>query len=505
MVNRSLVPPEFKIEIDDSKCIICGTCVRECPFEVFKIIGERIEINERNCVGCMRCTYMCPTGALWVSRIEGYGKPHGTWTYRIRRDIWRMAETGSAILSGTGTDLEHPNILDRILIDACQVTRPPIDPLREPIELKTFIGRRPPLEIITESRINTELELETITEAFLELEIPVMFAAMSYGALSLETHKTLARAAKILGTYMNCGEGGVHEEIKKYKDNIIVQVASGRFGVSKEYLENAAAVEIKIGQGAKPGIGGHLPGEKVNEEISKTRMIPVGTDALSPAPHHDIYSIEDLTMLVTAIKEATDYRKPVFVKIAAVHDVAAIASGIARSGADAIVIDSFKGGTAASPKIVKDNVGIPVELAIPAVDDRLREEGIREEVSLIASGGIRTSADVMKIIALGADAAYIGTAALIAMGCHMCQACHTGKCPWGIATQDPELRKRLDIDAAVERVVNLLNAWKIEMKEILGALGMDSIEGLRSNRERLRGFGLDEVTLNVLGIKPAGR
>lgn len=261
---------------------------------------------------------------------------------------------------------------------------------------------------------------------------------------------------------------------------------------------------LKSDRGAKPGIGGHLPGEKITGEIAKTRMIPEGTDALSPAPHHDIYSIEDLSQLVYAIKEATEYSKPVFVKIAAVHNVAYIASGIARSGADGVVIDGFKGGTGAAPEVVRDHLGIPIEVAIAVVDKRLRKEGLRDRVSLIASGGIRCSADVAKAIALGADAVAICTAALIAIGCTVCKRCYTGRCAWGIATQDPELRSRLNIEEASRRLVNLLKAWSLELKEILGALGMNAIESLRGNREKLRGFMLDRQTLDILGVKPVG-
>ena len=271
------------------------------------------------------------------------------------------------------------------------------------------------------------------------------------------------------------------------------------------YLEAARAVEIKIGQGAKPGIGGHLAGEKVTEDIAHTRMIPPGTDALSPAPHHDIYSIEDLAQLINALKEATNYSKPVGVKIAAVHHVAAIASGAARAGADFLTIDGFRGGTGAAPVVIREHMGLPLELALAAVDDRLREEGIRHQISLIASGGIRSSADVIKAIALGADAVSICTAALVALGCTLCQACYTGRCAWGLTTQEPALTRRLDVDEGVERVGNLLRAWTLEIKEMLGALGINAIESLRGNRERLRGFGLDGRTLEVLGIQPAGR
>ena len=272
----------------------------------------------------------------------------------------------------------------------------------------------------------------------------------------------------------------------------------------KDYLEAGAAVEIKMGQGAKPGIGGHLPGAKIVGDVSKTRMIPEGSDAISPAPHHDIYSIEDLRQLVYSLKEATEYKKPVIVKIAAVHNVAAIASGVARSGADIIAIDGFRGGTGAAPTRIRDNVGIPIELALASVDQRLREEGIRNHVSIVVGGSIRNSADVVKAIALGADAVYIATAALLALGCHLCRSCHSGKCNWGIATQRPDLVKRLNPDVGSQRLVNLMQAWNHEIKEMMGGMGINSIESLRGNRLMLRGLGLNDKELSILGIKHAG-
>ena len=290
----------------------------------------------------------------------------------------------------------------------------------------------------------------------------------------------------------------------QYGKSTIVQVASGRFGVHKDYLQAGAAIEIKIGQGAKPGIGGHLPGEKIVGDISRTRMIPEGSDAISPAPHHDIYSIEDLRQLVYSLKEATNYQKPIIVKIAAVHNVAAIASGIARSGADIIAIDGFRGGTGSAPTRIRDNVGIPIELALASVDERLSEEGIRGDVALVVGGSIRSSADIVKAIALGADAVYIATGALLALGCHLCRSCGTGKCNWGIATQRPELVKRLNPDVGYQRLVNLIMAWQHEIKEMMGGMGINSIEALKGNRLMLRGVGLNEKELSILGIKHAG-
>jgi glutamate synthase domain-containing protein 2 len=233
-------------------------------------------------------------------------------------------------------------------------------------------------------------------------------------------------------------------------------------------------------------------------------MIPEGKEVVSPAPHHDIYSIEDLRQLVFSLKEATAYTKPVIVKIAAVHNVAAIASGIARSGADIIAIDGYRGGTGAAPTRTRDNVGIPIELALAVVDSRLRDEGIRDRVSLVVAGSIRSSADVVKAICLGADACYIGSATLIALGCHLCRTCHLGNCNWGIATQKPELVKRLNPEIGAQRLYNLVSAWNHEIQEMMGGMGINSIESMRGNRLMLRGVGLNEKELEVLGIKHAG-
>lgn len=208
--------------------------------------------------------------------------------------------------------------------------------------------------------------------------------------------------------------------------------------------------------------------------------------------------------MVYSLKEATNYKKPVIVKIAAVHNVSAIASGIARSGADIIAIDGFRGGTGAAPTRIRDNVGIPIELALASVDKRLRDEGIRDNVSLIVGGSIRSSADIVKAIALGADCVYIATAALLALGCHLCRSCHSGKCNWGIATQIPKLVKRLNPEIGYKRLVNLIKAWQHEIKEMMGGMGINSIESLKGNRLMLRGIGLNEKELEILGIKHAG-
>ena len=498
---RDYLYPEYEAVRNPDLCIGCRACERQCSNEVHRYdadLGKMVS-DSTSCVDCQRCVCLCPTHALKIVKSDHTFKINANWTSEVISDVIRQAGTGAVLLSAMGNPKEYPVYWDKMLINASQVTNPSIDPLREPMETKTYLGKKSS-EIIRDRNGNIVPE----TSPQLELETPIMFSAMSYGSISYNAHKSLATAAEELGILYNTGEGGLHEDFYQYGPNTIVQVASGRFGVHEDYLNAGAAIEIKMGQGAKPGIGGHLPGEKIVDDISKTRMIPEGTDAISPAPHHDIYSIEDLRQLVFSLKEASDYKKPVIVKIAAVHNVAAIASGIARSGADIIAIDGYRGGTGAAPKRIRDHVGIPIELALASVDQRLRDEGIRDAVSVVVGGSIRSSADVVKAIALGADAVYIATSALIALGCHLCRSCQAGKCNWGIATQVPELVKRLNPADGKERLVNLVHAWTHEIKEMMGGMGINSIEALRGNRLMLRGIGLTDKELQILGIKHAG-
>ena len=445
--------PAYEVVRNQDRCITCRVCERQCANKVHQYDAELglMISDESACVNCQRCVSLCPTRALKIVKTDNTFKDNVNYTAQAMTEIYRQAQSGP---EGIRRDKDGKLIDD--------------------------------------------------TPPQLKLEVPIMFSAMSYGSISYNAHESLARAAEKLGTYYNTGEGGLHQDFYKYGEHTIVQVASGRFGVNHDYLNAGAAIEIKMGQGAKPGIGGHLPGRKIVADIAKTRMIPEGSDAISPAPHHDIYSIEDLRQLVFSLKEASRYTKPVIVKIAAVHNVAAIASGIARSGADIIAIDGFRGGTGAAPTRIRDNVGIPIELALAAVDTRLRQEGIRDRVSLVVGGSIRSSADVVKAIALGADAVYIATSALMALGCHLCRSCQTGRCNWGIATQIPELTQRLNPDMGCQRLVNLITAWNHEIKEMMGGMGINSIEALRGNRLMLRGVGLNEKELEILGVKHAG-
>ena len=500
-MSVEFIYPEFEIIRNENRCITCRVCERQCANEVHFFDEERnlMMSDESKCVNCHRCVSLCPTRAIKIVKSDCRLRENANWQDETIKEVYRQANSGGVLLSSMGNPKPMPVYWDKILINASQVTNPSIDPLREPMETKVFLGKRP-------SSISKDENGKIIPKLppQIELSMPMMFSAMSYGSISYNAHKSLATAAKELGILYNTGEGGLHEDFYCYGENTIVQVASGRFGVYKDYLEAGAAVEIKMGQGAKPGIGGHLPGTKIVGDVSRTRMIPEGSDAISPAPHHDIYSIEDLRSLVFSLKEATAYKKPIIVKVAAVHNIAAIASGIARSGADIIAIDGFRGGTGAAPTRIRDNVGIPIELALAAVDKRLRDEGIRNNVSLVVGGSIRSSADVVKAIALGADACYIATSALLAMGCHLCRTCHTGKCNWGIATQRPELVKRLNPEIGRQRLVNLMTAWQHEIKELMGGMGINSIESLRGNRLMLRGIGLTTKELEILGISHAG-
>lgn len=499
---KTYLPPKFIVERDASRCIQCQVCVNQCTFDTHYYDAEDDEVRSRdeNCVSCHRCVVFCPTKALTIRNNPLDYRENHNWRPGAIEDVLKQAETGGVLLAGMGTDKGYRVYWDHLLLNASQVTNPSIDPLREPMELTAWLGRKP-------DRIDLgggQLDLGEPLAPQVRIDGPVMFSAMSYGAVSINVQESIARAATEAGTMWNTGEGGLHPSLYRYAPNTIVQVASGRFGVDPQYLNAGRIVEIKIGQGAKPGIGGHLPGEKVTAQVSGTRMIPIGTDAISPAPQHDIYSIEDLGQLIYALKEATNYTKPVAVKIAAVHNSAAIASGIVRAGADIVVLDGLRGATGAAPKVIRDNVGIPIELALASVDSRLRHEGIRHQVSLVIAGGIRNSGDVAKAIALGADAVYIATAALVALGCTLCQQCPTGKCAWGICTSNLAYSKRINPEIGSRRLANLLRAWNLEIKDIMGGLGVNALESLRGNRLHLRGVGLTDTELEILGVRMAG-
>lgn len=491
----------YEVIRSKTRCDQCRACEFQCANDVHRFDEEHQQMitNPINCVDCQRCVEFCHTQALSIIPSPNKYRPNAYWSQDDLLEIQKQAGSGGMLLSAMGNPKPYPIYFDHLLLNASQVTNPSIDPLREPIETRVFLGKR-----TQQATRDQNGKIKLAVQPHLHLSTPILFAGMSLGAISYPVHQAMLYAAKELGTFYNCGEGGLPKAFYPDKDHIIVQVASGRFGVETEYLNHSSAIEIKVGQGAKPGIGGHLPSKKNTGLISQTRMIEEGSEAISPAPHHDIYSIEDLKQLVDSLKEATKHTKPIIVKVAAVHNIAAICSGIARSGADIIYIDGFRGGSGAVPTRIRDSVGIPIELALASVDDTLREEGIREQVSIIAAGGIRNSADVLKAIALGADAVAIGTAALVAVGCHLCGDCAKGNCNWGIATQSPNLTKRCSPDWARKQLVRLVDAWTLELKEMMGGMGINSIEALKGNRMMLRGIHLHEEELRILHVAHAG-
>ncbi|MCG2818311.1 MAG: glutamate synthase-related protein, partial [Actinomycetia bacterium] len=259
-----MLPSEFIVDVDHQRCRRCKRCILNCGFGVFDF-QSMTTADSSKCVACHRCVVFCPEEAITITKNPLAFREHSSWEVYLRKNIWKQAQSSGMMLTGMGNDLPWLNIFDHILIDACQVTNPSIDPLREPMELRTYLGRKPDsLEIKADG--DGGFDLETKLESNIKLDVPIIFSGMSYGSVSLNTHRALAVAAEKLGTVMNTGEGGLHEELYPYAGNIIVQCASGRFGVHPKYLNAGVAVEIKVGQGAKPGIGGHLPGEKIGRE-----------------------------------------------------------------------------------------------------------------------------------------------------------------------------------------------------------------------------------------------
>ena len=297
------VYPEYEVIRSDSRCTRCRICEQQCANGVHRYDeAHRIMLaDESKCVNCQRCVAVCPTRALKIVKSDCQLRQNANWDADTVREVYKQAASGGVLLSSMGNPKPLPIYWDRLLLNASQVTNPSIDPLREPMETRVFLGKKP--EFV---RRDTQGHLDCRLPPQLELRTPVLFSAMSYGSISYNAHAALAQAAEELGICYNCGEGGLHEDFYRYSANTVVQVASGRFGVHKDYLNAGAAIEIKMGQGAKPGIGGHLPGAKIVGDVSRTRMVPEGSDAISPAPHHDIYSIEDLRQLIFSLKEATE-------------------------------------------------------------------------------------------------------------------------------------------------------------------------------------------------------
>ncbi len=393
-------------------------------------------------------------------------------------DIHTKAQTGNYKIRGFGRSKDVPKFDDIVILPA-QASIAPVDKYREPCNTKVKLGTR-------------------FAKKPLEADTPVLIGGMSFGALSKEAKLGLAKGSAMVGSVANTGEGGMLPEERELSDKLVVQYSSGRFGVSAKYLNAGDAVEVKIGQGAKPGMGGHLMAEKVSLEVAKIREIPEGTDALSPCRFLDSQSKEELAEHIELIREVTDWEVPIIVKLGPgrVDEDVKIAYEV---GADIIALDGMEGGTGASPEIVSEETGIPTIPALALAVKTLEEIGAKDDVDLIITGGIRNGADVAKALAMGADAVYIATASMIAMGCIGCRNCSKGTCPVGIATQNPKLRT-LDVDEAADHVANYINAITEEAKMLAQLAGHDDLSKL--NRTDLRVLSNDVKSMT--GLKLVG-
>jgi glutamate synthase domain-containing protein 2 len=319
----------------------------------------------------------------------------------------------------------------------------------------------------------------------IDIPIPLYGAGMSFGSVSLNFMLARAIAAKRLNTFTCTGEGGYPPELLKFKDHVITQVATGMFGVREDTIQAARIVEFKYAQGAKPGLGGHLLADKVTSEVANMRESMPFTSLYSPFPFHSVYSVEDHKKHVDWI-HAIHPSCLVSVKVSTPVDVDMVAIGSYYAGANIIHIDGGYGGTGAAPEIAKKNIAMPIEYAIPKVHRYLVAEGVRDEITLMASGGIRTAYDVAKAIALGADGCVIGTTEAVAVGCTHCGNCERGRgCQVGITTTDPELSLLVDPEWGAQRIINLYSSWSKQWKQILRELGLRSIRELRGRTDLL--------------------
>lgn len=369
-------------------------------------------------------------------------------------DIHEMAETGQPVYEPMRT--KKPTISwDEILFKGAQLATVPLNS-DEPVTTKTVIGpgAKKPLVI----------------------ETPIYITHMSFGALSREAKIALAMGSAAVKTAMCSGEGGILPESLENAYRYLFEYVPNRYSVTEENLRRVDAIEIKIGQSAKPGMGGHLPAHKVTDEIAAIRGFNPGQDIVSPSHFRDIKSREDLKKKVDWLREVSQ-GKPIGVKIAAGH-IAADLDVVLYANPDFITIDGRAGATGAAPKFIKAATSMPTIFALLHARKVLQQ---RKEISLIITGGLRVSSDFAKALALGADAVAIGTAALIAIGCQQYRICHTGKCPVGIATQDPVLRSRFAIDRSASRLANFLNVVTRELQDFARLTGKNDVHGLSAS------------------------
>jgi glutamate synthase domain-containing protein 2/ferredoxin len=470
-------------------CLSCGRCAEICSFGVHtKPDGYAYMLRPKDhlCIGpaCAEngasCVSECPRKALTMLRnpnADCMGDPR--WSSDLILSTWHQAATGDIPpghleyrhgMSGGGFDRI------RFRFEVPDLSKDAAEKARE---------TNKSLEAATSIDTGLDLNKRADGRAQVHIDIPVYGGGMSFGSVSIHTILAKARAASAWNSFTCTGEGGYPDRLKPYDDHVITQVATGLFGVREDTIQRVRIVEFKYAQGAKPGLGGHLLGDKNTPAVARMRGAVAGNALFSPFPFHSVYSVEDHKKHVDWIKEVNP-RCLVSVKVSTPTDVDMVAVGSYYAGAHIIHLDGSYGGTGAAPDIAKKNIAMPIEYAIPKVHKFLVAEGIRDKVTLIASGGVRTAYDMLKAIALGADGVVIGTAELVALGCVRCACCESGRgCPRGIASTDPELMMQMNLDWATQRLINLHNAWRKQTIDALRRLGMTSIHDLRGRSDVL--------------------
>jgi glutamate synthase domain-containing protein 2 len=396
--------------------------------------------------------------------------------------IHHAAEHGLYEIRGLGAKRALPTFDDLVFLTA-SASRYPLEGYREKCETTTVLGTR-------------------YAKKPIELKIPITIAGMSFGALSANVKEALGRAATAMGTSTTTGDGGMTPEERQSSTTLVYQCLPSRYGFNPDDLRKADAIEVVIGQGAKPGGGGMLLGQKISPRVAQMRTLPAGIDQRSACRHPDWTGPDDLAIKIRELREITDWQVPVYVKLGATRVTDDVKLAI-KAGADVVVMDGMQGGTAATQQTFIEHAGIPTLAALPLAVEAIDEMNAAGEVQLIISGGIRTGADVAKALALGADAVAIGQGALMALGCNAptwhtdgrqvdatadyatletapgyCHHCHTGRCPVGITTQDPELETRLTPEWGARRLKNYLQVLNMELTTLARACGKSNVHHL---------------------------
>ncbi|QFU02050.1 Glutamate synthase [NADPH] large chain [Halomonas sp. THAF5a] len=398
-------------------------------------------------------------------------------------EIQRAAETGIYDIRGWGAKRKVPHFDDLLFLGA-SMSRYPLEGYREKCGTEVVLGTR-------------------FAKKPVVIDTPVTIAGMSFGALSAQAKEALGRGASEVGTSTTTGDGGMTAEERGQSKRLVYQYLPSRYGMNPDDLRKADAIEVVLGQGAKPGGGGMLLGQKISDRVAQMRTLPKGIDQRSACRHPDWTGPDDLAIKIAELREITDWQVPIYIKVGATRTYYDVKLAV-KAGADVVVLDGMQGGTAATQDVFIEHVGIPTMAAIPQAAQALQEMGVHREVQLIVSGGIRNGADVAKAIALGADAVAIGTAALIALGDNhpryeeeyrqlgsaagFYDDFQDGKCPAGISTQDPELSQRLDPVAAGKRLANYLRVLTLEAQTLARACGKSHLHHLEPE---------DLVALNV--------